>query len=138
VTIAFGLVAIPAKLYSATQASATISFNLLHNGCGSRLKQPYVCAREGVVVPREDMVKGFEFAKDRYVLFTPEELKALEETGTHSAEITEFVPISAVEPVYFDKAYYLAPDKGGVKPHALLGAGTARWAAGRRMASNTS
>jgi DNA end-binding protein Ku len=119
-TVSFGLVAIPVKLYSATQASATISFNLLHKGCGSRLKQQYVCAKEEVVVPREDMVKGYEFAKDQYVVFTSDELKALEETGTHTAEITEFVPISSVEPVYFDKAYYLAPDKGGAKPYALL------------------
>jgi DNA end-binding protein Ku len=79
-----------------------------------------VCVKDEVVVPREEMVKGYEFAKDQYVLFTPEELKALEETGTHMAEITEFVPIESVDPVYFDKAYYLAPDKGGAKPYALL------------------
>ena len=66
------------------------------------------------------MVKGYEFAKDQYVMFTPEELKALEESGTHSAEITEFVPLKTVDPVYFDKAYYLGPDKGGAKPYALL------------------
>ena len=66
------------------------------------------------------MVKGYEFAKDQYVIFTPEELKAMEEAGTHMAEITEFVPLEAVDPVYFDKAYYLAPDKGGAKPYALL------------------
>jgi DNA end-binding protein Ku len=66
------------------------------------------------------MVKGYEFAKDQYVQFSPEELKALEEAGTHSAEITEFVPLKAVDPVYFDKAYYLGPDKGGAKPYALL------------------
>ncbi len=119
-TVSFGLVSIPVKLYSATEASRAISFNLLHKGCGSRLKQQYLCVKEEVVVPREDMVKGYEFAKDQYVLFTPEELKALEEAGTHAAEITEFVPIESVDPVYFDKAYYLAPDKGGAKPYALL------------------
>jgi DNA end-binding protein Ku len=119
-TISFGLVSIPVKLYSATQASGAIAFNLLHKGCGSRLKQQYICAKEEVVVPREDMVKGYEFAKDQYVMFTPEELKALEEAGTHTAEITEFVPIESVDPVYFDKAYYLGPDKGGAKPYALL------------------
>jgi DNA end-binding protein Ku len=119
-TVSFGLVSIPVKLYSATESSRAISFNLLHKGCGSRLKQQYICAKEDVVVPREDMVKGYEFAKDQYVTFTPEELKALEETGTHTAEITEFVPIQSVDPVYFDKAYYLAPDKGGAKPYALL------------------
>ena len=119
-TISFGLVSIPVKLYSATRVSGGISFNLLHKGCGSRLKQQYVCAKEEVVVPREDMVKGYEFAKDQYVMFTPEELKALEEAGTQTAEITEFVPIESVDPVYFDKAYYLGPDKGGAKPYALL------------------
>jgi DNA end-binding protein Ku len=119
-TISFGLVSIPVKLYSATEASRAISFNLLHKACGSRLKQQYVCVKEDVLVPREDMVKGYEFAKDQYVVFTPEELKALEETGTHTADITEFVPLAAVDPVYFDKAYYLGPDKGGAKPYALL------------------
>lgn len=119
-TVSFGLVSIPVKLYSATEASRAISFNLLHKGCGSRLKQQYLCAKEEIPVAREDMVKGYEFAKDQYVMFTPEELKALEETGTQSADITEFVPIDAIDPVYFDKAYYLAPDKGGAKPYALL------------------
>ena len=119
-TVSFGLVAIPVKLFSATEASRAISFNLLHKACGSRLKQQYICIKEEVPVAREDMVKGYEFAKDQYVIFSPEELKALEEAGTHMAEITEFVPIDAVDPVYFDKAYYLGPDKGGAKPFALL------------------
>jgi len=119
-TVSFGLVSIPVKLYSATQASNAISFNLLHKTCGSRLKQQYLCQKEGVVVERDDMVKGYEFAKDQYVMFTPEELKAMEEAGTHTIEITEFVPAQTVDPVYFDKAYYLAPDKGGAKPYALL------------------
>src|SRR5688500_3646832 len=66
------------------------------------------------------MVKGYEFTKDQYVVFTPEELKALEEAGSHAADITEFVPIASVDPIFFDKAYYLAPDKGGAKPYALL------------------
>jgi DNA end-binding protein Ku len=119
-TVSFGLVSIPVKLYSATEASRAISFNLLHKSCGSRLKQQYLCAKEEVVVPREDMAKGYEFAKDQYVMFSPEELKALEEAGTHTADIAEFVPIESVDPIYFDKAYYLAPDKGGAKPYALL------------------
>src|SRR5712692_9191696 len=119
-TISFGMVSIPVKLYSATEASKAISFNLLHKACGSRLKQQYLCVKEEVVVPREDMVKGYEFAKDQYVMFSPEELKAMEEVGTHSAEITEFVPLKTVDPVYFDKAYYLGPDMGGAKPYALL------------------
>jgi DNA end-binding protein Ku len=119
-TVSFGLVSIPVKLYSATEASRAIHFNFLHKSCGSRLKQQYICIKEEVVVPREEMVKGFEFAKDQYVMFTPEELKAFEEAGTHTADITEFVPIDKVDPIYFDKTYYLAPDKGGNKPYALL------------------
>lgn len=118
-TISFGLVAIPVKLYSATQAGGAISFNLLHT-CGSRVKQQYVCIKEDVVVPRDQIVKGYEFAKDQYVMFEPEELKALEEAGTKAVDITEFVPVSSVDPVYFDRAYYLAPDKGGAKPYSLF------------------
>lgn len=119
-TIAFGLVSIPVKLFSATESSKAISFNMLHKDCGSRLKQQYLCLKEEIPVAREDIVKGYEFAKDQYVMFTPEELKALEEAGTQTADISEFVPIEAIDPVYFDKAYYLAPDKGGAKPYALL------------------
>lgn len=119
-TISFGMVSIPVKLYSATEASRAMSFNLLHKACGSRLRQQYFCIKEDVPVAREDMAKGYEFAKDQYVMFTPEELKALEEAGTHSADITEFIPAKAIDPVFFDKAYYLGPDKGGAKPYALL------------------
>jgi DNA end-binding protein Ku len=119
-TISFGLVSIPVKLYSATETSRAISFNLLHKACGSRLKQQYFCIKEDVPVAREEMAKGYEFAKDQYVMFTPEELKALEEAGTQTADIIEFVPAKTIDPVFFDKAYYLGPDKGGAKPYALL------------------
>jgi DNA end-binding protein Ku len=136
-TISFGLVAIPVKLYSATQSANAISFNLLHKGCGSRLKQQYVCAKDGSIVERDDMVKGYEFAKDQYVIFAPEEIKALEEAGTHAVEISEFVPVESIDPVYFDKTYYLAPDKGAARPYGLLTealkqvqrAAVGRWAA---------
>jgi DNA end-binding protein Ku len=119
-TISFGMVSIPVKLYSATEASRALSFNLLHKACGTRLKQQYFCPKDEVQVVREDMAKGYEFAKDQYVMFTPEELKALEEAGTHTADITEFVQAKEIDPVFFDKAYYLGPDKGGAKPYALL------------------
>jgi DNA end-binding protein Ku len=121
-SISFGLVAIPIKLYPATQSSygGGISFNLLHKECGSRLKQQYICAREEVIVPREDMVKGYEFAKDQYVVFTPDELKSLEERASQTVDITEFVPLDQVDPVYFDKPYYVAPEKGGEKAYHLL------------------
>ena len=136
-TISFGLVAIPVKLYSATQSGNAISFNLLHKGCGSRLKQQYICAKDGSIVERDDMVKGYEFAKDQYVTFAPEEIKALEEAGTHAVEISEFVPVESIDPVYFDKTYYLAPDKGAGRPYGLLTealkqaqrAAVGRWAA---------
>src|SRR4029078_326456 len=89
-TLSFGLVAIPVKLYSATQSGNAISFNLLHKGCGSRLKQQYICQKEGTVVDSDDMVKAYECAKDQYVSFAPAEIKALEEAGTHSIDISEF------------------------------------------------
>jgi DNA end-binding protein Ku len=136
-TISFGLVSIPVKLYSATQPRAGVSFNLIHKECGSRLRQQYICIKEDVVVERADMVKGYEFAKDQYVTFTPEEFKELEEVATGTVDITEFVPDEKIDPIYYDKAYYLAPDKGGAKPYALLCEGMrktgrcalARWAA---------
>ena len=118
--VSFGMVSIPVKLYAATQPSAGISFNLLHRACGSRLRQQYVCAREDVVVDRADMVKGYEFAKDQYVTFSPEELTALGEKATQTVEIDEFVPAESIDPIYYDKAYFLGPDKGGAKPYALL------------------
>ena len=118
--VSFGMVSIPVKLYAATQASAGISFNLLHGACGSRLRQQYVCIKEDVVVERADMVKGYEFAKDQYVMFTPEELTALGEKATQTVKIDEFVPAESIDPIYYDKAYFLGPDKGGAKPYALL------------------
>jgi DNA end-binding protein Ku len=119
-TISFGLVSIPVKLYSATQASAGVSFHLLHKKDSTRLKQQYVCPLDNEIVPREEMIKGYEFAKDQYVTFTPEELKELEEKATQTIDIAEFVPMAAIDPVYYDKAYYLGPEKGGEKAYGLL------------------
>jgi DNA end-binding protein Ku len=119
-TISFGLVSIPVKLYSATQAAAGVSFNLLHDKCGSRLKQQYICPRDNELVGRDQMVKGYEFAKDQYVTFTSEELKSLEEKATQTIDIAEFVPLDKIDPVYFDKAYYLGAEKGGEKAYRLL------------------
>lgn len=119
-TLGFGLVSIPVKVYSATESSASVRFNLLSKD-GARVKQQYVREDDhSVVVERAEMVKGYEFEKDRYVLFTPEELKALEEGAKHSIDIVAFVPEKAVDPIYYDKAYFLAPDKRGGKPYALL------------------
>jgi DNA end-binding protein Ku len=119
-TIAFGLVAIPVKLYSATVSSERLRFHLLHAKDGSRLKQQYVCVEEQEVVARDEIVKGYEFAKDQYVMFTPQELQALEEAGSHSLDVAQFVPLAAVDPVYFERTYYLAPDRGGAKPFTLF------------------
>ena len=121
VTISFGLVSIPVKLYSATQASSAITFNLLHDKCNGRLKQQYICPRDdNEIVDRDHMVKGYEISKDRYVTFTPEELKSLEEKATQQIEIAEFVPTEKIDPVYFDKAYYLGPEKGATRAYLLL------------------
>lgn len=119
-SLSFGLVSIPVKVFPATQASGGVHFNLLHKTCGSRLKQQYKCIKEDVIVPREDMVKGYEFAKDQYVIFSPEELKELEEKGTHTVDIVSFVPAASIDSLYYDKAYYLAPDKRGARPYTLL------------------
>lgn len=118
-SLSFGLVSIPVKVYSATESGSAVHFNMLHN-CGSRMKQQYVCVNEGVVVERADMIKGYEFDKDRYVTFTPAELKALEESSRHTIDIISFIPLASVDPIYYDKAYYLAPDKRGAKPYHLL------------------
>jgi DNA end-binding protein Ku len=94
---------------------------MLHGKCGGRVKQQYVCPKEdNIVVPRDEIRKGYEFAKDQYVLFTDEELKALEEQSTQTVDVTEFVPLSSIDPVYFDKAYYLGPDRGGSKAYWLF------------------
>ena len=119
-TISFGLVAIPVKLYSATSSSERISFNLLRQRDGSRVKQQYVAVNDGALVERSEMTKGYEFAKGQYVMFSAEELKTLEDTTTHTIDITQFVPLDSVDPIYFDGTYYLAPDKGGAKPYSLL------------------
>jgi DNA end-binding protein Ku len=119
-TISFGLVSIPVKLYSATQPSAGLSFNLLHGKCGSRVRQQYFCPKDGEKVERDDMVKGYEVSKDQYVTFTKAELEALEEASSQTIEISEFVPLAAVDPIYFDKPYYLGPERGGAKAYRLL------------------
>jgi DNA end-binding protein Ku len=120
--ISFGMVSIPVDLYTATVSSEKISFNLLHAKDGSRLKQQYVCVKEGTVVERSEIVKGYEFAKDQYVQFSAEEIKALDEAGSDTIDIVEFVPLTSVDPLYFDRSYFLAPGKGGARPYALLSA----------------
>ena len=120
VTISFGLVSIPTRIYSTTKPSEDISFHLLHAKDGVRLKQQMVCPKDGEVVPRDETIRGFEYAKGKYVTLTEEELDALEAQASDAIEIREFVPMSAVDPIYVDRSYYLGPDKGGDKAFALL------------------
>ena len=129
-TISFGLVSIPCQLYSSSENSQKVRFNFL-SPTGTRVKQQYVDAKSGEPVVRSDMVKGYQFAKDQYVTFTADELKALEAEATQAIEIVEFVPLDQVERAYIGKTYYLGPDKGGAKAYKLLGAAMDKtgWAA---------
>jgi len=120
-TLSFGLVSVPVKMFSTGESSAAISFNWLHKKDGARLKQEYVCSKDGEKVEKDDRVKGYEFTKGQYVLFTPEELKALEEPrGTGAIDIMEFLPTEQVDRIYMDKTYFLGPDKGGERAYKLL------------------
>jgi len=118
-TISFGLVSIPVKVYPATR-SKSVHFHMLHAKDRSRLKQQYVCAADGEVVERSDTVRGYEYARDQYVVFSEEEMKALETRSDKSIEIEQFVPIEKVDPIYFDSSQLLGPDKGGSKAYRLL------------------
>ncbi|HEX9445813.1 MAG TPA: Ku protein [Candidatus Binatia bacterium] len=117
--ISFGLVSIPVKLFSAA-SSKSVSFNLLHAKCGSRIKQQTFCPACDEVVERSALVRGYEFRKNEYVQFNEEELKALEQEDSKSIDIAEFVPLAKVDPIYFEKAYYLGADKGGERAYRLL------------------
>jgi DNA end-binding protein Ku len=119
-TIAFGLVSIPVKLYSAAESAATIRFNQIDKRDGSRVKQQLVSSKSGELVPKDEIVKGYEFSKGQYVLFEPEELKALEIAATYMIDIDEFVPDGAVDRIYYNKGYFLGPDKGGARAYKLL------------------
>ncbi|HET9275015.1 MAG TPA: Ku protein [Gemmatimonadales bacterium] len=119
-TISFGLVSVPVEVYSTAESGAAISFNMLHKDCGTKLKQQYICPKHEVVVDRENTVKGREFAKGQYVIFTPEELKALDQKATNTIDIDRFIPLAAVDRIYLEKAYYLGPGKGGDRAYRLL------------------
>jgi len=118
-TISFGLVSIPIRLFVATH-SESLSFNMLHQACGTRIKQQLYCPHCERVIERSETVKGFEFEKDRYVTFGDEELKALEAEANRSIDIHEFVPLDKVDPIFFEDAHYLGPDKGAEKAYQLL------------------
>lgn len=119
-TISFGLVSIPVKLYSGAEPKSALSFNQIDKKDGSRVKQQLVNSRSGEVVVREELVKGYEFAKGQYVLFEPNELKALEAAATHTIDIVEFLKADQIDRQYLDKVYYLGTDKGGARAYKLL------------------
>jgi DNA end-binding protein Ku len=121
-TIAFGLVSLPVKIYSTSESSRKVSFNMIWKERGVRVRQQYIDPADGAVVPREEIVKGYEFAKDQYVLFTPEELEVVEAPKSDEIDIVSFVPADTVGRLYFNKAYYLGPDKGGARAYRLLAA----------------
>jgi DNA end-binding protein Ku len=135
-SLSFGLVNVPVQLYSATDESEKITFNWIHRDCGSRVEMRWFCKKEDIEVKRLDLIKGREVAKGEYVLFTPDELKMLEERGTGTVDIVGFLPANAIDPVYYSKAYYLLPAKHGARPYRLLVEGMqktgrtaiARWA----------
>jgi DNA end-binding protein Ku len=93
---------------------------MLHTTCGSRLKQQYICSKEGTVVEKDEVGKGYEFSKGQYVRFSAEEIKALDEKATNAIDIAEFVPLAAVDRIFLEKVYYLGPDKGGERAYGLL------------------
>lgn len=119
-TISFGLVSIPTKLYTTNESSGDIHFNMLHDADHARLKQQYICTKCNEIVDRDHTVKGYEHAKGQYVVFTPEELKALDAVATQTIALEEFVPATAVDPLYVEKSYYLGPDKGGERAYKLI------------------
>jgi DNA end-binding protein Ku len=118
-TISFGLVSIPFKVFTATSPKS-VGFNMLHKTCGSRLKQQLRCPVDDVVVERSDTIRGFEYARDQYVKFTDDELKAMEAARTGVLELQEFVPADSVDFLYIEKTYFLGPDKGGDRAYRLL------------------
>ena len=118
-SLSFGLVNIPVKLYTAAR-DKSVSFHLLHVKDGSRIREQIICIEEDKPVSRKELVKGYEVRRGEYVEVTEKELDALEAEANRNADIQEFVPADAVDPVYFKKTYSVAPDKGGAKPYVLL------------------
>jgi len=118
-TISFGLVSIPVRLFAAT-SSKQVSFHLLHGKDFSRIQQKIYCPKDDAIIDRSELVRGYEISKGRYVTFTDEELKALEEQEDHAIEINEFVPLDKVDPVYFETSYFLASDASAAKAYRLL------------------
>lgn len=117
--ITFGLISIPVRLYSAVQEKS-LKFHLLHEEDGGRIKYKRECAKCGKEVGWDDIVKGYEFEKDRYVQFSDEELQALEVDSIKAIDVVAFVPLEDIDPIYFNKTYYVAPEPSGIKAYRLL------------------
>ena len=117
--LTFGLLSLPVKLYSAARAE-TVSFNQLHKADNSRVKQVLYCQLEDKPITRADIVKGFEYEKDKYVVVDDEEIKKVAPKTAKTMEVLEFVQSADVDPIYYESSYYLAPDEAGEKPYALL------------------
>src|SRR5246127_3069980 len=117
--LTFGLISMPVRLFSGARSSG-ISFNMLHRPDLQRVKQQYYCPADNRVVERSEIVKGYEFRKDEYVVVEPEEIKKIEPRTAKTMEILEFVKTSEVDPVYFESSYYMIPDEAGRRPYALL------------------
>lgn len=138
-TISFGLVNIPVRFYTATK-SEDVHFNLLHEPCGSRVNRKWWCPQHEAMIESNEMIKGYPIAKNRYVTFTNEEMNALETDDNRALDITEFVDLDQIDPVFFEKAYFLGPAPGGGKTYKLLAAAMkkqnkvalARWVSGNR------
>ena len=118
-SISFGMVTIPVKLYGATE-SKDISFNLLHSTCGTRLKQVRWCPTDEVEVPWNETARGYEYAKGQYVVLTDEDFEKLPLPSKHTIDLSAFVAESEIDPVFYERSYYLAPDERAEKPYALL------------------
>jgi DNA end-binding protein Ku len=135
-TITFGLVSIPVRFYTATK-SEDIHFNLLHESCGSRVNRKWWCPEHEEIVSSDELVRGYEVTKNKYVTFTDEEIETLETDDNRALDIVEFVDLSQIDPLFFEKTYYLGPAPGGGKTYKLLSTamkkenkvGVARWVA---------
>ena len=138
-TISFGLVSIPVRFYSATK-SEDVHFNLLHESCGTRVNRKWWCPHHEKIVSSDELVRGYAISKNKYVTFTDEEIEALETDDNRALEITEFLDLQQIDPVFFEKAYFLGPAAGGGKTYKLLASAMrkqgkialARWVAANR------
>lgn len=118
-TISFGLVSIPVRFYTATKTE-DVHFHLLHESCGTRVNRKWWCPHHEKIVSSDELIRGYAISKNKYVTFTDEEIEALETDDNRSLEITEFVDLTQIDPVFFEKAYFLGPAPGGGKTYKLL------------------